>query len=389
MGRPCIVVIVSLLLLAMGGFAFGTEFGNIHFGRLYVHPRLGVEATYDDNIFLLGKSEEDVLFKIRPGIDLDYMREGKAARLNYLAEIGRYVDNSDYDYDNHLVDAAVDLQFPSGLMFFVGDNFRTANDRLTYEWIPLVKRKQNTGDAKIGYEFTDRLSVQAGYDHVMIDYDDPKYSAYDRDEDMINGTVFYRILNAVSVLAQFEYRQIDYDVEGVRYDSDGVGGWVGVTGQITPKTVALIKGGWQERDYDGPHEDWDGGVISLDIVHRCTETLTLTAGASREAVESAYLTNNYFTSTQGRVGLEKKIGPKIVAGVSGFYANSDYPEKTSYKGGMSERDDDIWGISARVGYSIQRWLSASLSYTHEARDSNQDTFDYDDNRVSVGVSAIF
>jgi len=40
-------------------------------------------------------------------------------------------------------------------------------------------------------------------------------------------------------------------------------------------------------------------------------------------------------------------------------------------------------------YSIQTWLSTNLSYRHEERDSNQDIYDYEDNRVSLGVSAIF
>ena len=100
------------------------------------------------------------------GVDLDFTREDKSARLNYLAEIGWYADNSGYNYDNHLVDAAVDLQFVSGLMVFVGNVFRVTNDRLTYEFIPLIERRQNSSDVKVGYEFTDRLSVQAAYDHA-------------------------------------------------------------------------------------------------------------------------------------------------------------------------------------------------------------------------------
>jgi hypothetical protein len=390
MGRPCKVVVLSFVLLAMGGSAFGTEFGNIHFGRLYVHPRLGVEATYDDNIFLLGETkEDDFLFKVRPGIDLEYTREGKSGHLNYTAEIGRYADNSDYDYENHLLDGAVDLQFPGGLMVFVGDIFRKTNDRLTYEWLPLVRRDENTADVKVGYEFTDKLSFRVGYDYITLDYKDEQYSVYDRDESVVNATVFYRILNAVSLLGQVMYREIDYDQEGVRYDSDGVSGWLGVTGQLTPKMVALIKGGWQEQDYDGPREDWDGGVFSVDIIHQCTETLQLVVGGSRRAVESTYATNNYFTSTEGRVALEKQMGQKTILGVSGFYANSDYPEATPYGGGMSEREDNIWGASVKIKYNIQRWLSTTLSYTHEERDSNHDVYDYDDNRVSLGISAVF
>ena len=390
MGKPHNVVTALLLLLATGSFAFGVEPGNIHFGHLYVHPRLGVEATYDDNIFLLGSAkEDDILFKVIPGIDLDYAREGKAARLNYQAEIGRYVDFSDYDYENHRAEGAVDLRFPSGLMVFVGDVFRRTNERLTYEWVPLITRKENTADARVGYEFTDKLSFRAGYDRRMIDYEEGRYQVFDRDEDIITGTAFYRILNRVSLLGEVQYRWIDYDQEGMRYDSEGISAYLGVTGQLTSKMVALIKGGWQERDYDGPQEDWDGGVFSVDIVHPLTETLLLTAGGSREAIESTYSTNNYFTSTEVRAGLEKAMGPKVTVGVSGFYANNDYPESTLHAGQMSEREDDVWGARVRLKYDMRHWLSTTLSYTHEERDSNHDTYDYEDNRVTLGVSAIF
>ncbi len=392
MGKPrsFTLVVLSFLLLAMGGAAFGTEFGNIHFGRLYVHPRIGVEATYDDNIFLLGsEKEDDVLFKIRPGIDLDYAREGKSAHLNYLAEIGRYVDNTDYDYENHMVDGGVDLDFPSGLNVSIGDLYRETVDRLTYEWQPLVERATNTADVRLGYEFTDRLLLQVAYDNMMLDYDRAEFSVYDRSENRGTGTIFYRILNAVSLLGQFQYRDIDYDVESVRPDGEGISGQVGITGQLTPKLAATIKGGWQEVDYDGPQEDFGGGVFSIDVVHHCTETLLLTLGATRQAIESTYLSNYYFTSTQVRVGLEKSMGPKVRLSVSGFYANNDYPERTAYAGGMGEREDDIWAASVGLKYNIQTWLSTSLSYRHEERDSNQDVYDYEDNRVSLGVSAIF
>lgn len=390
MGRPRIVLIASLVLIAIGSLAFGSEVGNIHFGSLYVHPQIGLDATYDDNIFLLGPSkEDDVLVKVKPGLGLDYTKEGKSASLTYLAEIGRYVDFSDYDYENHYLNAAVDLQFPSGLSFFAGDIFRKTNDRLTYEFQPLIKRIDNTFDTKLGYEFTDRLSCRVGYDNRMIDYDAAKYSVYDRTEDFANGTVFYRIFNRVSLLAQFQYRWIDYDQEVVRFDGEGYEAFLGVTGQLTPKMVAVLKAGWQERKYDGPGEDWDGGVFGVDIVHRVTETLMLTVGGSRDAIESAYANNNYYTQTEARVGLEKDLGTKFVLGVTGFYANNDYPEATVSGGSLSQRDDDIWGASLRVRYLIQRWLSTYLSYTYEQRDSNQDEYDYEDNRVSLGVSAVF
>jgi len=389
MHKPCSIIAVSLLLLAVGGPAFGTEFGNIHFGRLYVHPRIGFEATYDDNVFLLGDTKDDVLFQISPGIDLDYSREGKLVRLNYLADIGRWADISNYDYENHTVDGAVDLHFTSGLMVFVGDVFRKTNDRMTWEWLPLIERIQNVTDVKVGYEFTDRLSFRVGYGHMLLDYDDEKYSVFDRDIDIVSGTAFYRILNAVSLLGEYQYRVIDYDQETVRPDAEGMSVWLGVTGQLTRKMVAIIKGGWQERDYDGPREDWGGGVFSIDLSHQLTETLMLTVGGSRKAVESTYGDNNYFTATEVRAGLEKEIGPKATVSVSAYYANSDYPEETLEQGKLSQRDDDIWGARLGLAYKIQHWLTTSLRYTHEERDSNHDTYDYDSNRVSLGVSAVF
>jgi hypothetical protein len=391
MGRPYTVLFILPLLFAMGACAFGSEVGNIHFGQLYVHPRMGVEVTYDDNIFLLGPEKtDDVIFKVKPGVDLDFTREDKSARLNYLAEIGWYADNSEYNYDNHLVDAAVDLQFVSGLMVSVGDVFRITNDRLTYEFIPLIERRQNSTDVKVGYEFTDRLSFRAGYDHLMLDYRNPDYQMYDRDEDLVSGTAFYRIFQRISLLGELQYRWINYSHDiGSRFDGQGLSAFLGVTGQLTPKMVALIKGGWQQRDYKGPRRDFDGGVFSIDIVHRCTETLLLTIGGTREAVESTFSTNNYFAYTEGRVGLEKQIGPKVSVDLSGFYANSDYPEVTSDRGTLSERNDDIWGGTVGAKYRIQPWLTTRLWYTYEKRNSNQNTYDYEDNRVSLGVSAIF
>lgn len=391
MGRPFVVLLGLLLMFAGGSCAVGSEVGNIHFGQLFVHPRVGVEVTYDDNIFLLGPEKvDDVIFKVKPGIDLDFTRDDKSARLNYLAEFGWYQDNSDYDYDNHLLDAAVDLQFVSGLMVFVGNVFRITNDRLTYEYIPLIERRQNTTGAKVGYEVNDRLSFRLGYDHAMLDYQNSEYEVYDRDEDIVDGTVFYRIFQRISLLGEVEYRWIDYDQEGgPRYDGEGLGAYLGVTGQITPKMIALVKGGYQQRDYDGPREDFDGFSFGIDLVHRCTETLFVNIGASREAVESTFATNNYFASTQARAGLEKLIGPKVSVDLSGFYANSDYPEATVYEGGVGERDDDIWGVTVGVKYRIQPWLTTRLWYTHEERNSNQNTYDYEDNRVSLGVTAVF
>ena len=53
----------------------------------------------------------------------------------------------------------------------------------------------------------------------------------------------------------------------------------------------------------------------------------------------------------------------------------------------NKREDDSYGFVAAVGYTVTRWLNASVGYEYEERDSNLDNNDYTSNRVFLRLTA--
>jgi hypothetical protein len=86
-----------------------------------------------------------------------------------------------------------------------------------------------------------------------------------------------------------------------------------------------------------------------------------------------------------RQQLSAKIHGK--AGLS--FENSDYPEATTIGTVTDQRDEDVWGFNAGLGWDPLRWFGLEANWDYESRDSNFAIYDYDAYELSLSATAHF
>ena len=386
-------VLAVLVLLAVVGSCGTAAAQGLQLGPFRILPSLGLSLEYDDNILLTKDNEiDDFIFHITPGILLELPSRKYAIRLGYQADILRYFDNTDLDTVHHSLLADGRVNFNMGLGLRLTDRFIITDDFAGFpvpELTQRVERHENTLDVGMDYTVRERYTLDVGYRWFMVDYqDDPSVQQFDRDDHTIAGTLFYRVFPKTSVLGEVAYNIVRYDEPAIAADRDS-DAWrflVGVKGDLTAKTTALIKVGWEWRDYENARrEDWDGFVAEGNIIWKYREPSEIRLYGGRANVESLEETRNYYISNYAGVEVRHFLGERLILALRALGGVNDYPENGNVAAIERERKDTFFEAGASIKYQMRRWLAFELGYNFLILDSNININDYQDNRIKASV----
>ena len=382
----------GLVLLAITGFAGSAAAQGLQLGPFRVLPSLGLSIEYDDNILLTPEDEiDDFIFHIIPGVVLELPSRKYAIRLGYQADVLRYFDNTDLDTVHHaaLADARVNFNFGLGLR--LTDRFLVTDDFAGFpvpELTERVERLENTLDAGMDYTVRERYTLDVNYRWFMVDYQDQDFDQFDRDDHNISGTLFYRLFSKTSILGEGGYTMVRYDqpASALDRDSDAWRFLVGVKGDITAKTTALIKIGWEWKDYENrAREDWDGIIAEANVVWKYREPSEVRLFGGRANVESTFEGVNYYVSTYGGAEVRHFLSERWILRVRGLGGENQYPEDVLLGVDSADRTDTFFEAGISLKYQMRRWLAFELGYNYLVNNSNFNEFDYTDNRVTASV----
>jgi hypothetical protein len=391
--RPARAGLFALTLLVVLGLTGPAAAQGIALGPFRLLPSFELALEYDDNILLTPNDEiDDFIWHIMPGITIELPSRRYAIRLGYQADILRYMDNTDLDTVHHqlLADARVNFLFGLGLR--LSDRFLITDEFAGFpvpELTERVERWENTLDAGAEYVIRERFTLDGNFRWFMVDYrDDPDFDQFDRDDYTFTGTLFYRVLPKTSVLGEFEYVMVRYDIASIAADRDS-DAWrfkVGVKGDFTAKTSALIKIGWEWRDYESAgEEDWDGLIAEGNIVWKYREPSEVRLYGGRANVESTFAGDNYYISNYAGVEVRHFLRERLILRVNVMGGVNNYPDETTVGTETAKRSDVFFEVGASLRYQMRRWLAFELGYNYLSLDSNFNEFDYQDNRIRASV----
>ena len=386
-------VLAVLVLLAVVGSCGTAAAQGLQLGPFRILPSLELSLEYDDNILLMKDNKiDDFIFHITPGILLELPSRKYAIRLGYQADILRYFDNTDLDTVHHNLLADGRVNFNMGLGLRLTDRFIITDDFAGFpvpELTQRVERHENTLDVGMDYTVRERYTLDVGYRWFMVDYqDDPTVQQFDRDDHTIAGTLFYRVFPKTSVLGEVAYNIVRYDEPAIAADRDS-DAWrflVGVKGDITAKTSALIKVGWEWRDYENARrQDWDGFIAEGSIVWKYREPSEIRLYGGRANVESLEEFRNYYISNYAGVEVRHFLSERVILRLRALGGVNDYPETANVAAIERQRKDNFFEAGASIKYQMRRWLAFELGYNFLILDSNININDYQDNRVKASV----
>ncbi len=352
-------------------------------------PWGAITLQYDDNVFLSNENKkDDIAITLTPGISLLAPFQDNLLKLDYYIDINKYLYNGSQDANNHHFSADLLLKMRD-VTFNIYDKFDHVFERPSTEDTSRVKRDDNRAGvtAKLQME---RLGIQLGYENFMRDYkSDAVYDAYDRTEGIYSVVLTHKTFPKTELLLEYDFGQIRYD-QSSGSDSNYSQLLVGAIGNLTQKTTATIKTGYQIREYEGSdNHDYDAWVLYSDIVHEFSDKNAIKLSASRMPYESTYGVNNYYKAENVTAIFDHFFTTKLIGFLTGEFQINSYPRETTEGLETLNRKDKYYSAGAGFKYNLQKWISLTLKFEHIIRDSNFTIFDYDQNLVTFTAKAVF
>ncbi|OQX85401.1 MAG: hypothetical protein B6D55_07495 [Candidatus Omnitrophica bacterium 4484_70.2] len=283
----------------------------------------------------------------------------------------------------------LNLKFPSGYIK-VSNLYRDTSSRADTEFTERIDRIEDKGNVILGVKLN-RLKFEGNFSYFTRDYDENEYSSLEYDETAGGFTVYYTPppWKKTDLLLEYIHSEIDYESSPSR-DGEYNQVMVGVRGQITPKITGIIKGGYQDRDYDlSSEKDFQSGVAEIGLLWDISDDTKLKLSCERKAVESTYMSNNFYKTNRFYTQFRQKLLGRFIFTCSFSYENNKYPEETAVGSETKKRKDDIYTVGVGLEYAFKEWWKARINYEYKERNSNLNSEDYTRNLICVTCSFLF
>ncbi len=377
---------VSVLILLFGSYSPVLSQENIKLGFLELHPFVKASEVFTDNILQTKEDRKQAsISTITPGLEIRIPISWHLLRLEYHNDF-HHITKLDQTQTNHAISANLDLNFPGGLFLKLSERYLQSIYPASTEETGLVERSQNDILFELGYKFTDRWVAKGGYYNTIHGYQESE--AEDRIVHKGGCTLMLRILSRTSLLAEIQGGTTGYRIIPERNFSFQ-NGLFGAQGQLTPKTNVMLKVGFQHRSYQQPQvSDFTRFIASFSLLNKFSPYTSFSATVTQESVESFWLSNAYYTSSNASLGINRKFRRKFSAVLNFSFGLNKYHQEELYYGTSKLRRDTILGCGLDLLYEIQQWLKLGAGYSYRSRDSNF-PFDYSEKRVSLTAAVVF
>ncbi|CAK8720224.1 Putative beta-barrel porin 2 [Candidatus Electrothrix aarhusensis] len=394
----------------------------------YIHAALGVNGEWTDNLYNTEtEKEENFLTKISPSVWLTWPRRSRRplqVAADNTAVGGLQYSQSEYDIYNkfeiylagkmNLMTYSADSELDHAEGGLQGQVVYKPYERLTFQLTDNYSHSQdifniaeatskndrvydtNVLKAGVDWRLTDKISAKLGYTNHLLLYDIDLNNFMDRSDDGFDGALSYDYSPKTNFFVGGSLLTAAYE-ENDMPDNDNIFLQAGINWQATVKTAFMLKAGYQMVDYD---EDWnDNGAKAIaDTLNDGEDTFQFEAQAIWQATrKSNFLLNSKYNVEQSdsRYALNKTVwasrlayGYRFTGRIRGtlnfIYEDSDYAQ---FDG--RSRLDERWNFSPSLDFAMKKWLSCSLYYSFDKKDSNFDELDYETNTLGIGARGSF
>jgi hypothetical protein len=412
----------------------GFKQGNLHLGKLRIHPSFHERLQYDDNIFKVSgthrkmegqdsvttntsrqteSKESDIMNIASPGVRLelplgDRILKGKIKQLglNWQSDFISYDDNASQNQDNHYVVGSVTLEVLKGYDLTLNHNFQHTNVGAGSETDQLHAR--DTNSFGIGLKMSQlirslkKLDIEISYQNFDQDYSETQLERANRNEDSYSISISYKLTPKITInFPQYTYSVINYDKNrpeiGINTDplsdshTNSLTG--GISWKATAKTTGYFNIGYTNREYEkDEHQGYDTNASAVwntsdvdsyimvgGVTTRLPWNTLLDVNIYRQLREAEFTakSNSYF-STGGNFTISKKYRKLFTDFTAGFF-------QTDFNG--VNREDNIYTLAVNASYAVTKWSQIEAGYSYRDKDTNTD-FDRESEQINTAYIGI-
>jgi hypothetical protein len=401
----CVAPATAAGQVSLQQLAYGEETGHEGGGprtNFVVTPTINASARYDSNYYLDDTDVAAYTYLLQPGVIMNYSTPKSSVDFLYTLNAyfydaddsipaGNYSDPSDDEYVGHTVGLSARTQATAKLALGLDEKYNLTRDPAEWDaFTNKVDRKEyyvNTLSPYVEYQFDERLWGKAAYRNTIVTYDEE--SDEDATEHRGLFDVRYQFWPTASLGLEYNVWQRDYDIGVSDYTSNEVNLVLRKNAKYLFFEGAV---GYHNRDFDtGGREDEDAFTYRLAVggqtsgqdqgIPKSYGKLSLIHNFNDSGVGDNFSETTGVDLTVGHVFLEKILGD-----FSAYYRLAEYPDQ---KAGNEDREDDLYGFSAGLGYQWNRWLTLMLKAGYEERDSNNNGYDYDNSFIIFTVGSAY
>lgn len=377
-----------LLVLALAATAWAAPAGALDLNGIKVTPSVTYRGEYDDNVFRTQfDKRSDYANIVRPGITVEATPGRHEIRAAYLAEIIRYVNHTTNDSDRHTASLIGNFNFTRFATRF-REEFRRTDDFPTTELTRRIKRNENVLGGGLDYDVFGRWGLGFDVTWENFNYLRSDFDFLDRNTYTYATNLYYRITAKTRAFGEYDFVREIYESDKTR-DTNRHRGLLGVRGDLTERLSLTAKGGYERilfQSSERSGQDQENVVVSLEGNYRPVERLGIGLILTRRFEPSTFANNAQFGTSMATLILTYAFTSKITVIPRGFFGVDNYRQSSLNIDRQEKRLDYNYGGGLTVQYRLQKWIRLEGSYDFSRRDSNFNSNDYDDNRVSFAVT---
>lgn len=391
-------LLLSMVAICVANSVAAQQQGRIEAGQFDIIPSLNTSMSYVDNVARATDGQAKIYSWrsiLSPEIIAATEVDGNPVQFGYRLERGTFFSSSADDYTDHFVEALTDYELNSR---------HTINAILRYED---GHEDRGTGfslgggsdlttpdtykSIYYGAEYTYGSLNSAGEvvlkaDRTTLDYDRNEfaYLIRDRATNRIGAEFNYQIAPSTELVFDFTRSFIRYDNNLLEnsLESNENRLLVGIAWENTAATSGYAKIGYKEKDFAASNRDnfygtdWEVGIEWQPLTYS-TVNFSTSADTNETNGEGSLIRGRNYRLSWTHQWLERLSSSLRYARENNEYIVDDED--------FSNRDDKLSIYAASLNYEARRWLSFSLFYRIEDRDSNREAINFD--QSVVGVSA--
>jgi len=389
----CTTIVLAALAAALAATGAPAE------GRFTVTPHVEVSVERESNFFRTENNEVGVTtLNVSPGIQVIYKTaktkvtaDATLERHDYNGGTGAYYGSvNDYSYTGGQASINATSQVTNRLTVGLKDALRVTEDpQYIDSFSNEVGREKYTTNAftpNLYYDFGNKFGVGARYQNSLITYNEGYGEDYSENRGAFN--LFYNLNRSTAVYLDYEIWKGEYDGPSSDYMSNQVS--LNASKQFSYFTVTAGAGyNWRQFDESGLNNiDGITWKIMIDGKDRKDEEDTRKP-RSFVGLALVHDLNNYgsgdsyYAATRLELKGGYRFGPKLSVQGAALYQYSDYQLNPS------NRVDNLYVLSAEIGYDVTDNLTVSLAGGYRNQDSDAVDQSYDDTFLMAKVTYFY
>jgi len=358
---------------------------GIRAGGFLIYPSATVAGSYDSNVFATNDDEkDDFIFNFIPEVVVRSNFPRHAIIWTTQADIGRYVSETDEDYEDFgtALDGRLDITRNNRLT--AGARFARGHDDRDDPEDPGA----DVADEPLKfYDYGGDVGFQQEFNRVNFgllgtvdrrDYTDGDEG--DRDRNLFGGRLRtgYFISPRINAFLQGGFRREVRDDQDTNRDNNVYSAGVGTEIDFTGLLFGEVFGGWSLQEFDESEFDSENGfTYGANLTWNPTQLTSVRLNGQ----------GGFEPSDVGSSRLESNIGLRVdhellrnlLIGGEVRYSRDDFQD--------ANRVDNRIDVGPDITYFLNRNLSVGAAYTFTTRDSDDSDREFDRNLVTVRVTA--